>query len=223
MSERQGVASNAASADWSANTVHPACEHCGAPVDERQRYCVVCGARRSDAANPAIRYFAAAAQHERRVRLIDQPREDRRADGPKVAAALVLAILPLAVGIGVLLGRGANSGVDPKLLAALRAQPVQVVASGPTGPASAATAASTTATKPAGGSVLARTSFGAAHQISGFKPSATQVRRDSQVVQGINHKIGKSYVDAQRNLPDAIVVGGGGGGSAGPSHGPGQP
>jgi hypothetical protein len=205
---------------------HAACEHCGAALDERQRYCVACGGRRSDAYNPAVRYFADTAQARRRDGSSGEPRPDPGA--PRVAAALVLAILPLAVGIGVLIGRDNGSSVDPRLLAALRAQPAQVVASGPTGASgsTAAAAPAATATR-TGGKVLARNSFGAAHQIAGFSPSAAQRQRDAQVVNRINHDVGKSYVNAQRNLPDAIVVGGNGGGGGsgggGPSQGPGQP
>ena len=35
---------------------HEACEHCGAPVDTAQRYCVVCGSRRKHAPDPAARF-----------------------------------------------------------------------------------------------------------------------------------------------------------------------
>jgi hypothetical protein len=202
------------------------CEHCGAALDERQRYCVACGGRRSDADNPAARYFAAAAQRDRQHRLAAEPAGPASGGLPRVAAALVLAVLPLAVGVGVLLGRGNGSSVDPRLLAALRAQPAQVVAAGPTGATGTASASPAKSTKTAGGGqVLSQTSFGAAHQIAGYNPSAAQVRQDKQAVNRINGQVGKSYVNAQKNLPDAIVVGGSGGGStnAGPSQGPGQP
>ena len=45
----------------SANGHYAPCQECGAPLDRDQRYCISCGARRGDAANPTSRYFAAAA------------------------------------------------------------------------------------------------------------------------------------------------------------------
>src|SRR3954468_19974144 len=45
-----------------AKAEYASCEECGAPLDEKQRYCVSCGARRRDAGGPASRYFATAAR-----------------------------------------------------------------------------------------------------------------------------------------------------------------
>jgi hypothetical protein len=225
MNETDDIASGEPTLEWTTvpNPRHLGCEHCGAALDEQQRYCVVCGGRRSDADNPAVRYFAAAAQRERRQRLAAESASTGNGGLARVAAAIVLAVLPLAVGVGVLLGRGGDASVDPRLLAALRAQPAQVAASAPTASSGAAPAAPAQATKATGGGqVLARTSFGAARQISGSQPTAAQVQQDKQVVNRINHQVGKSYVNAQKNLPDAIVVGGSGT-NAGPSQGPGQP
>ena len=43
------------------------CEECGAPLDEKQRYCVSCGARRRDAGCAGRRsYFATAGRRSRR-------------------------------------------------------------------------------------------------------------------------------------------------------------
>ena len=39
---------------------YASCEECGAPLDEKQRYCVSCGARRRDRGRPAVQYFASA-------------------------------------------------------------------------------------------------------------------------------------------------------------------
>lgn len=226
MNEMEDITTSEPNLGWPADadglTGSVGCEHCGAALDERQRYCVVCGGRRSDADNPAVRYFAAAAQRDRGRRLGAEA-ESPAGALPRLAAALVLAVLPLAVGVGVLLGRGNGSSLDPRLLAALRAQPAEVAAAAPTGATGAAGAPQANATNTAGGQVLSRTSLGAAHQIAGYHPSAAQTQRDAQVVNRINREVGKSYVSAQRNLPDAIVVGGSGGTNAGPSQGPGQP
>jgi len=62
--------------------------------------------------------------------------------------------------------------------------------------------------------VLAHTAYGTVHKIAGSRPTAQQVQQDKQVVQKINHTVGKSYVQAQKGLPDTIVVTGGGGGGS---------
>jgi len=66
--------------------------------------------------------------------------------------------------------------------------------------------------------VLAHTTYGTVHKIAGSRPTAQQVQQDKQVVQKINHTVGKSYVQAQRGLPDTIVVTGGGGGGSTPGQ-----
>jgi hypothetical protein len=65
---------------------------------------------------------------------------------PGLGTAAVIAAIPLAVALGVLVGR-ANSGGDGKLVAALRAQkaPVVTVTGGGTAPSADATSATTPA------------------------------------------------------------------------------
>jgi hypothetical protein len=58
--------------------------------------------------------------------------------------------------------------------------------------------------------VVAHTAYGTVHKIAGSRPTPQQIQQDKQVVQKINHTVGKSYVQAQRGLPDTIVVTGGG-------------
>jgi uncharacterized protein YfaS (alpha-2-macroglobulin family) len=221
--------------------------------------------------------------------------------------ALILALIPLTIGLGVLLGRASNNG-DGKLLAALANQHPQVAASGPadtattaqvgnsstlsstftlqtgyavelqTLPASGTTGASVlsaetsakskgasdvglilqkdykvTPAPPSGsyvifsgayktsalasaalsklkgkfpnavvihvqssatvvapgagpGKVLARTPYGTANQIAGTKITQTQLNQGGAIVKNIQKKIGKSYVNAQKNLPSQISV-----------------
>jgi hypothetical protein len=286
------------------------CEQCQAPVDRDQRYCVRCGTRQTHAANPAVGYFAADA---RRRRTGNGAPPSRGSGGVRALVfALFFALLPLAVGIGVLVGRG-DSGANDKLIAALEKQkPVVVAAPGAAAPgASPSTAASTPSTaashsgnlpsdfslgsgfvvklstlpvrgtqrsavtraeqaarakgatnvglinpkdftttpkqgstnyiiysgqfktraeaqralaklKPrfptaeviavgavgggGGGTVVAHTEFGTVHKVAGFKPTAHKVAEDKKVVQKINHEVGKNYVNAQKGLPDTIVV-----------------
>jgi hypothetical protein len=66
--------------------------------------------------------------------------------------------------------------------------------------------------------VLAHTAYGTVHKIAGSRPTAQQVQQDKQVVQKINHTVGKSYVQAQRGLPDTIVVTGGGSSGSTPAQ-----
>jgi hypothetical protein len=74
------------------------------------------------------------------------------------------------------------------------------------------------------GKALSKTSLGTAHQVTGFKPSASKVKQDTQLVQQINRNTGQTYIQSQRGLPDQIVVGGNPGSAPAPTTGPaGQP
>src|SRR6476620_8205191 len=111
------------------------CEECGAPLDDKQRYCVSCGARRRDASGPTSRYFATAARRSRRG-------SGRAAapSGARAAAVLFFVVLPIAVAIGVLVGKGNGGGNnDADLAAAIKS----LQASGGTRAALASTAAAT--------------------------------------------------------------------------------
>lgn len=61
---------------------------------------------------------------------------------------------------------------------------------------------------PAGGStpVLSTTSYGSAHQVSGFKPSASQLASGAKEVQKVSKEINGNYVKSQQGLPDSISV-----------------
>jgi hypothetical protein len=100
------------------------CHECGAPLDRQQRYCVNCAARRSDIANPAGQYFAAATRSRKQATV-------RRTSDPKTSRAAAVgffALLPIAVAIGVVVGR-ANGGNDNQaILDALRHQGTAVAA-----------------------------------------------------------------------------------------------
>ena len=114
-------------------SAYATCEECGAPLDEKQRYCVSCGARRRDKGGPAVQYFANAGKRTRR--------SGGRAGGPsgaRAAAVLFFIVLPIAVAIGVLVGKG--NGNDNKDLAdAIK----NLQAGGGTGTQLASTAAAT--------------------------------------------------------------------------------
>jgi hypothetical protein len=102
------------------------CDQCGAALDTGQRYCVVCGTHRRHVRDPAARYLSAATS---RARTTSRPRPSERKRGATLGTAVVVAVIPLAIGLGVLVGR-ASTGGDNKLIAALRAQHPQVVSGG---------------------------------------------------------------------------------------------
>jgi hypothetical protein len=54
--------------------------------------------------------------------------------------------------------------------------------------------------------VLSTTSYGSAHQVSGFKPSASQLASGAQEVQKVSKEINGNYVKSQQGLPDSISV-----------------
>jgi hypothetical protein len=189
------------------------CEECGAPLDPQQRYCVECAARRGNGANPSSRYFAAMSKRARRPIARAQVKAD---SGSRAAAVGFFALLPIAVAIGVVVGRsGSDGGENEALLQALRNQDAAVASTSAGAPA--ATAAKTkngkskqadkAATKGAG-KVVAKTSNGTVHQVTGFKPSAEKTEEDTKLVEGNVKQTGSTYIKAQQNLPDVIVVGG---------------
>jgi hypothetical protein len=217
------------------------CSDCGALLEQGQRYCVHCGRRRQDVEDPAIAWLASSATPAQRTGQSSYVTAAAAAPPPRnslALPALALAILPLAVGVGVLIGHHGDKGAsDQQLLDALRNQkaPVVKVGGAVAGTAVASHTAATHAKKAvaahhakvgkkdkSGAKVVARTKYGVAHQITGFKPTAAKVQSDKKLVQKINKSIGKNYLQAQRNLPDTIVVTGGGGGSSPTAQGRGD-
>jgi hypothetical protein len=292
----------------SANGHYAPCQECGAPLDRDQRYCISCGARRGDAANPTSRYFAAASR-QRRALATRKP--GTRSATSRAAVVGFFVLLPVAVAAGVLVGRSGmnnDNGAVQQALEALRNQPATAVAatgSGTSTPVSdtskllpsdwsmdqgytvklgllpinttdqqAASKAKSDAeskgakdvgiispkdfattpdqgskdyvlysgefkskadaTKALGGlkkdfsqaqvvevqaagsggggsvnsKVVAHTSHGVVHQVSGFHPSQQEIQKDTQTVQNLAHQTGKNYINSQKTLPDITVVGG---------------
>ena len=190
------------------------CEECGAPLDPQQRYCVECAARRGNGANPASRYFAAMSKRARRP--VARPPARKAGQGSRAAAVGFFALLPIAVAIGVVVGRsGSGGGENEALLEALRNQDAAVASTAAGAPATTAAKAgkgkgkqpNKAATKGAG-KVVAKTSNGTVHQVTGFKPSAQKTEEDTKLVEGNVKQTGSTYIKAQQNLPDVIVVGG---------------
>jgi hypothetical protein len=192
------------------------CEECGAPMDPQQRYCVNCAARRGNGANPASRYFAVMSKRSRRPLSAPAPKQGV---GSRAAAVGFFALLPLAVALGVMVGRG-GSGEDNSdaLLQALKEKQATAatVATAPTAAKSAkddAEAKGGKAAKKGEGKVVA-TANGDVHEVTNFKASQDKVEEDTRIVEENPEQVGEDYITAQQNLPDVIVVGGDGGGSA---------
>jgi hypothetical protein len=207
---------------WSASLPGQAwdvCDHCQAPLEARQRYCVECGSRRLHGDDPAARYLTELTRRARTSEPVTAP-PPRRSTW---LVPLVLALVPLAAAAGVLVGRGQGAG-DDRIVAALRAQrpPIVNVVPGATAAAGAAAAAAApestakTAAKARkrsaakgdkeGGRVLARGPAGDARQIEGARVTDEQRRQSREAVKRINESKGKAYVESQRHLPDQIVI-----------------
>jgi hypothetical protein len=193
------------------------CDHCQAPLDERQRYCVACGARRTRADDPAARYFVTAARRSRASAAAPSAAATAPRSVSGLRTAIVLALLPLAAGVGVAVGRH-GKGDDQLLLEALKAQKAPVVnVSGGGAGAAAGTGAATGKAKAArnggandpdnaDGKVLTHTRYGTARKLTGAKPTQAQLEESKQAIDRIVHSKGKEYVDSQRNLPDQIII-----------------
>lgn len=206
------------------------CEECGAPLDPQQRYCINCAARRSNGANPSSRYFAAMSKKARRP--LSRPPAKPNATS-RAAAVGFFALLPIAVALGVVVGRSGSSSSSSEseaLLKALRNQEA-ATASANAGTSATASAGSTTkkgASKQAKTSkssgkphekVVAKTKNGSVHEVTDFHASKQKEEEDTQLVENNPEQTGSNYIKAQQNLPDVIVVGGSGSSSGSGSAG----
>jgi hypothetical protein len=194
------------------------CEECGAPMDPQQRYCVNCAARRGNGANPSSRYFAMMSKRSRRP--LTAPAAAKQSPTSRAAAVGFFALLPIAVAIGVMVGRsGSGNDNSAALLQALRER--QATAAGvAAAPSSAATAKAKGKDKAASAKkskakpeekVVARTENGDVHEVAGFHASQEKEAEDTQLVEENPEQTGENYIKAQQNLPDVVVVGGEGG------------
>jgi hypothetical protein len=209
------------------------CEECGAPMDPQQRYCVECAARRGNGSNPASRYFAAMSKKSRRP--LTKSQSKPAGGGGRAAAVGFFALLPIAVALGVVVGRSGGSGDsnEEALLKALHQAEQQQVAAAPVQEEPATTTkGNEKATKGAGkgnkasaqanakkaeksnhGKVLNKTKNGTVHEVTGYEPTKETEEADTKLVEENPEQTGENYIKAQQNLPDVVVVGGEGTGS----------
>jgi hypothetical protein len=211
------------------------CEECGAPMDPQQRYCVECAARRGNGSNPSSRYFAAMSKKSRRPLTKSQSKQAGGGGGSRAAAVGFFALLPIAVALGVVVGRSGGSGDsnEEALLKALHQAETQQVAAAPveevavtTPKANAKSAKANGKSKKASskanakkaqeadtGKVLNKTKNGTVHEVTGFEPTKAKEEADTKLVEENPEQTGENYIKAQQNLPDVTVVGGEGTGT----------
>jgi hypothetical protein len=209
------------------------CEECGAPLDPQQRYCVECAARRGNGSNPASRYFAAMSKKSRRPLTKTQTTKGS-GGGSRAAAVGFFALLPIAVALGVVVGRsGSGDSNEDALLKALHQAEQQQVAAAPVVTEEEAPTTASTANKAKGGAkgaktggknaakneakkaeasshgkVLSQTKNGTVHEVTGYEASKKTEEEDTKLVEENPEQTGENYIKAQQNLPDVVVVGG---------------
>jgi hypothetical protein len=199
-------------------------------MDPQQRYCVECAARRGNGSNPSSRYFAAMSKKSRRP--LTKGQAKRAGGGSRAAAVGFFALLPIAVALGVVVGRsGSGDSNETALLRALhQAEKQQVATAAPVEEETTAT----TATKKTGkgakgatkkgkkesakeeakkaeksaGKVLNTTKNGTVHEVTGYEPTKETEEADTKLVEENPEQTGENYIKAQQNLPDVTVVGG---------------
>lgn len=200
------------------------CEECGAPMDPQQRYCINCAARRGNGANPASRYFAGMSRKSRRP--LVPPKKEKAAPASRAAAVGFFALLPIAVALGVVVGRGgAGDGNSEALLQALRAQEATASSSGATAGQTASSAGKSKDKAKAGKSAakgegkVTKTANGDVHEVTHFKASEEKEAEDTRLVEENPEQVGDDYIKAQQNLPDVVVVGGDGSSAPAPTNG----
>jgi hypothetical protein len=203
------------------------CEECGAPLDPQQRYCVECAARRGNGSNPSSRYFAAMSKKSRRP--LTRSQAKKPGGGSRAAAVAFFALLPIAVALGVVVGRsGSGDSNEEALLRALHqaeSRPVAQVpaaeettttngaeknAKGSKGPKNGGKAKeSSKGTKHAhgfDGKNTTNSKQGAVKKIEEYEPSKQDVEEDAEIVKNNPAQTGKTYIEAQQNLPEVTVV-----------------
>jgi hypothetical protein len=201
---------------------HEPCEECGAAMDPQQRYCVNCAARRGNGANPSSRYFAAMSARARKP--LVGAKKEKAPPSSRAAAVGFFALLPIAVALGVVVGRSDSGGSENEaLIQALRAQQ-GAAATASTGATAGATGKTKAKVKAKAGKsssksegTVTKTKNGDIHEVTDFKASKAKEETDTKLVEENPEQTGKNYIKAQQNLPDVIVVGGEGGSA--PSNG----
>ncbi len=205
-------------------TRHEQCDACGTPVAGEQRYCVACGVRRRHVQDPAARFLNRASANARAEHSAAHAATPARRRSPTLAAALLIAVIPLASALGVLVGRASTSG-DARLIAELRAQRPEVITTA--GASAVSTTAGVTlpgtrhaprptARKVSGArlksaartrsSTNSSTGAGTGQALTNAKPTQQQLDQGAAAVRRVQQATGKSYVNSQQGLPNEVSV-----------------
>lgn len=193
-----------------------ACNTCSATLESNQRYCVACGTRNPVAADPAASHLASATRDSRLVGSARAGAGGRR-NSPWTVALLVA--VPLALALGLLIGRGGN---DDDLLKAIQNQPAPVVrvGSGAAIEAAASGAGAQARSRKVVRKVLAQSAAGPIEDLTSYTPSPAKKASDIKAIKRCQSKKGVSYLQCQKTLPDIVGTGpatGGGGDDGGPT------
>ena len=193
------------------------CDECNAAVDHDQRYCVNCGAHRRHVNDPAARYLSQATARARSSTVATGARPGAGRRLPSLALAVLLAIIPVAVALGVTVGRSSDND-DAQLIRELSRSQAALAATrasaGTTVAASKVTAATSTtprgkARKHSSSTKGRRSSPGASSRATkaagnlDSTPSASQQNQGSKIVNQLQHTNGTSYLN---QLPSQVVV-----------------
>jgi hypothetical protein len=201
-------------------TTYESCEQCGSAVDNNQRYCVVCGSRRKHVPDPALRYMASASARTRGA-TASTSRPARRNGSASLGTALVIAVIPVAVALGLVIGHS-DDGANAKLLSALRnahGENVYVQASGGSGASSGSKNGGSSSSGKSNkhgkssksgnnsGQTLSTTKYGSFNSVASLRaPTQQQQQQGAQVVKRDQSDTNQSYVNQQKGLPNVISV-----------------
>jgi hypothetical protein len=123
----------------------------------------------------------------------------------RLISALMLALIPIAIGVGVVIGRSSNNR-DPALIKAIKGERAQVVTV-QSGSASVVTVSAGGRLTKSGAKTKPTTSTTAAKKSAavGAKQTKAQQKRSASIVKKLDNTTGQSYLD-----PITSQVGGGG-------------
>jgi hypothetical protein len=178
------------------------CTSCGAPLAGDQRYCLECGARRTQARVAFRDILATGGAPPAGPAVVAAPAQD----GPPARSGLAflagLLCLLLALGVGVLIG---NSGDDST---SATPPPAQVITVGGAAAAPAATAPAATTTAPAAdASGTGSTPAKSTKATKAAKGSAGS-KADQSKVKDLNNSSGADYQKKSQKLPKAVGTSG---------------
>ena len=152
------------------------CPSCGAPMAADQRYCLQCGQRRGDPRLPFMDavVFMDALRQPAAVAAASPPSGERR---PRISSGSSLiagvATLVLAIGVGVLIGRGGGGGSSP--VANSAPQVIRVEGGGGSATETGASSAGGTKSKAGSGKTKAKAQQKAETGSSGTSKAAEEV------------------------------------------------